>query len=95
MAISMEKIRFRRAIEINANASGILKLPCVISACKRFDDKCEGGYSIVYCLFGDTITDLFKWGEQILGNYGDWICEDYNGKWHLLSSEEYENNKLW
>jgi len=74
--------KFREAIQVGRNASAILQLSCVMGCHK--DDKDE----LVYILF-----DWDECGKYKEARMGDWLCEDHNGVWHVLSNEEYEKQK--
>lgn len=81
-------MRYKQAIQIGDNVTDIMKLPCVISAHKN----AVGHESFIYYkLFGDTITSMFAWGETITAYSGDWLCEDYDGRWYLLNDHEYKD----
>ena len=76
-------MRFKQAIQIGSHIDDIFKLPCVFSALKA-------SKGIVYTLFGDTIAEMYNVGDKIIAYQGDWLCEDYEGHWHLLSDDEYK-----
>lgn len=81
-------MKFKQAIKIPDYISqGIFNLPCVISARK------DRLYGLIYTLAGDTKTTLFRWGDIIYAKPTDWLCEDYGGRWHLLTNEEYGKTK--
>ena len=83
----MNKDDFRQAIRIGRNITVIFNLPCVFSCHK--DDE------------GNPVFLLNDWDDN--GNYieariGDWLCEDHEGKWVVLSNDvykklEHEGNK--
>lgn len=69
-------MRYIQLIQIGDNVTDILKLPCVTAVFKENDKR------------------GFEWLEYNLTNgevaeKGDWLCEDCNGGWHVLSDEEY------
>lgn len=71
-------MRYKQAIRISDNVTDIMKVPCVTGV-RKCDDK-HG----------------FEWQEYDLtdgsiAERGDWLCEDYIGKWNVLSNEEYIN----
>lgn len=72
--------RFRQAIHIGSRVTDtVFRLSCIYSVHKEAD----GG--ICYL--------LYDWDEQ--GQYvelrpGQWLCEDSDGRWHVLSDEEYK-----
>lgn len=71
-------MKFIRSIQISDNVTDIMRLPC-ISGCKKLDDK-----------------NGFEWLEyqtrgcnSEIAEKGDWLCQDPNGDWHVLSDEEH------
>ena len=74
-------MRIKQAIQIGNHIDDIFKLPCVFSVWKS-------SKGIEY-LFGDTKAERHKLGEFIVASKGDWLCEDYECHWHLLSDDEY------
>lgn len=65
---------YRQSIQIGRNANGILALPCVDGVRKTSPGK------LVYQV--NT-----KHGTNTSAKEGDWICEDYNGDWHVVSDD--------
>ena len=60
----------------------IMKLPCVFSCHKERDDS--------LCFL------LYDWDEN--GHYvevrpGDKLCEDHDGKWHVIKNDEKKQKK--
>lgn len=89
MMIIGSNMKFRQAIQIPDHIThGVFNLPCVVSA------KKDRLYGFIYILLGDTQTDLFRWVDTIYAKPSDWLCEDNDGRWHLLSDEEYEKLNL-
>lgn len=84
-------VRFKQALQINDNVTAIMRLPCVIGCRKEFWS--DSDICLRFELFGDTQSTKFRWGESIYAYHGDWLCESYDGVWHLLSNEEYEKQK--
>lgn len=81
-------MRFKQAIHIEGNSLGdLFQIPCVFGI--RKDGK--GGF--VIHLFGDTYNGHVQWGEYNIADIGDWLCEDYEGRWHCLKDEEYKNEQ--
>lgn len=76
----MEK-RYIKAIQISRRVTDtIFNLPCIYSVHKEADDT--------PCYL------LFDWDEQ--GNYKqarptDWLCLDQQGRWNVLTEQEYES----
>ena len=71
--------RYRQRIHVGRHATDIMRLACVFSVHKQGDGT--------YCYL------LYDW--DCFGNYteaheGDWLCEDYAGKWHVEQSEHSE-----
>ena len=71
--------RFRQAIHIGRNITDIMALPCV-TACLKKNDKQDFEW-MEYIINGD---------EEQRANEGDWLCEDYDGRWHLLTDDDYQ-----
>ena len=80
-------MKIKQAIQIGDNVTGIMRLPCVLGAMKMTYNPAV----IYYILFGDVITKCVQWGETVKAYNGDWLCEDYDGRWHLLSDKEYKS----
>ena len=74
---------FKQTIRIGRGIEGIFRLPCVAAVRKD--------------IFGAAFFDLYGFimhdGKNAVARQGDWICEDYKGKWWLLTNEEYEQLK--
>ena len=77
-------MEYRQCIQIGANVSDVMKLPCVFS-CHKMED---GGLEYL----------LYDWddnGQYVKAHYGDWLCEGSDGKWYKLTDKEYgEANAL-
>ena len=71
--------KFKQRIQIGNNVTDMMKLPCVFSCHKDRDDE------LVYLLY-----DWDANGNYLEARKGDWLCEDYDGRWHLLTDEEYQ-----
>lgn len=72
--------KFKQAIHLEGRCiNDVFKLPCVYSCHK----EAEGG--LCYLLY-DWDDD----GNYIEARIGDWLCEDEEGKWHVMSNEEYK-----
>ena len=80
-------MRYKQAIQIGDNVTDIMKLPCVLGAMKKSYNPAV----IYYILFGDIITKRVQWGEAVTAYTGDWLCEDYDGRWHLRNDKEYKD----
>lgn len=73
----------KQTIKVTANATYMLKLPCVYSCHKENDE-------LVYLLY-----DWDDNGQYVKAHIGDWLGEDEEGKWHLLAKparEQKENH---
>ena len=75
----MEK-GFKQAIRIGRNIEGIFNLPCV--------------WTIRKDVFGVAFFELYGFlmqdGKSRIAREGDWLCEDYKGRWTLFTNEDYE-----
>ena len=76
-------MNFKQAIKIGRGIEDVFRLPCVAAIRKD--------------IFGAAFYDLYGFimhdGRSVSAREGDWICEDNEGKWHLLTNEEYEQLK--
>ena len=74
---------FKQAIRISKGMRSIFNLPCVAAIRKG--------------IFGEAFFDLYGFimhnGKNAVAKEGDWLCENYNERWHLLTNEEYEQLK--
>lgn len=74
-------MEFRQAIRIGHSIEGIFKLPCIAAIRKD--------------IFGEAFYELYGFlmhdNNGAVAREGDWVCEDYDGKWHLITNEEYES----
>jgi len=80
-------MRYKQAIQIGDNVTDIMKLPCVMECHKR--DIFRGGHRIEFYYVLDS-RRMKAPGWQF-GHEGDWLCEDYDGRWHLLTDKEYKD----
>ena len=71
-------VKFRQRIEIGTNVTGIMRLPCVFSCYK------EGG-GVVYIL-----QEWDSDGNRLEARQGDWLCEDYDGRWTVQKGNSDE-----
>lgn len=82
-------MKFKQAIQIGDNVTDIMKLRCVSYVSKN-PAIIKGRY--YYYLYPGFMWD---YKEDLSHNYiartGDWLCEDYNGDWHILNNKEYIN----
>ena len=66
-------MKYRQMIEIGTHIQGIFSLPCVESV--RKDEKGNPFYEVY--------AQNAKWAVA-----GQWLAEDYEGVWHVLSAAE-------
>lgn len=90
-------MKFKQAIQIGDNATDILKLPCVAGVWKKvYQARIEGGgieathVILEYHLYGDISSGSGNVGGPIIAINGAWLCEDYNGHWHVMTDNEYK-----
>ena len=81
--------KYRQCIQIGNDVTGIMKLPCV-SDC--FKNGSILRYHVLYNMLPKDI-DYADYDDFAVANVGDWLCEDYNGKWYVLTNEEYEKER--
>lgn len=82
-------MRYRQSVHIDGNSlDDLFRLPCVYGI--RKDSKAD----FVIHLFGDTHNGNVKWGDCDTAEIGDWLCEDYEGRWHCLKDEEYKKTAI-
>jgi len=63
---------YKRAIQIGRNMQDIFRLPCVVGIHKMNDEP-------LY---------LLNRGYDRVARVGDWLCEDYEGMWHLVHDKQ-------
>ena len=76
-------MKIRQAIQIGDNVTDVMKLPCVV-ACIKQDDK-QGYRWLMYRIM------VGAGGRAEYGEKGDWICQGYNGRWCVMTDDEYKN----
>ena len=67
----------------------VFDLPCVYSVHK--EPVKDSGSRLCYLLY-----DWDEQGQNLRAYPTDWLCEDYDGRWHLLTDKDYQatiNNK--
>ena len=72
---------YKIRIQVCRNATDILNLPCVMGCHKDENDD------LVYILY-----DWDECGQYVEARKGDWLCEDYDGRWHVLSESELQKH---
>lgn len=83
---------FRQAIQIDNNITFIMSLPCVIGCMKQ--SAVGEPLNVNYLLTGDTICKHLPWGAICKARKGEWLCEDEQGFWHLLTDEEHRKEAM-
>lgn len=87
----MRKVKFKQAVQIGDNVTDIMKLRCISYVSKN--PQPPKGYEITYYyylypgLMWDYREDL---SHKHVALKGDWLCEDYDGRWHILKDYEYQ-----
>ena len=77
----MIDMKFKQCIQIGRTIEGIFRLPCIASIRK----------DIFGAAFFDTYGFVMHDGKSVSAREGDWLCVDYNNRWHLLTNEEYKS----
>ena len=80
---------FRQAIQIDNNITFIMSLPCVIGCMKQ--SAVGEPLDVYYLLTGDT---YIPWGATCRARKGEWLCEDEQGFWHLMTDGEHRLETL-
>ncbi len=81
-------MKFKQSIKIGNNVTDVMKVSCVHSCCKYVysDDSVRFLYSLFPLMM--AVDSKFK-----VANVGDWLCQDEDNLWHLLTADEYERNQ--
>lgn len=85
----MKKRNYKSAIQVGWNIQDIFKLGCVAAIQKSALDN-------FVVIVNNALEDWFdkngvKYTEDVLVAYiGDWICEREDGKYDVLTDEEYK-----
>ena len=69
------KSEYRQAIQIGQHIADILSLPCV-EAVRKVNTK--NGQAYIFEVHTEDEPTYFA-------SQGEWICEDYEGLWHVIS----------
>lgn len=80
----MDRLRIVQSIKVGKNVSDIMKLDCVRS-CRKIvvsDDVLYG-----YRLYPLSMAHPAPYVEAVTG---DWLCQQADGKWDILSENEYK-----
>ena len=78
----MEK--FKLCVRIGDDVTSIMKLRCVSFVGKNTFFP-EYAYHLYPGLMHDYKEDL---SHRHIARKGEWLCEDYDGHWHILSDEQ-------
>ena len=71
---------YRKAVQIDNCVTDIINMPCVESVRKSSDGKLL--YSVNTGTPEETSTEIAQ--------KGDWLCEDYDGNWHVEKNREQQ-----
>lgn len=88
----MTKFIFELAVQVTADMGAMFKLPCIYCLFKAPHE--EGG--VVY----NAETEMLHPYQESLtrkGGYakvGDWLCRDKDGKWLVLTDEEFATEEF-
>lgn len=81
-------MKFKQAIQIGDNVTDIMKLRCVSYVSKN-PAIIKGRY--YYYLYPGLMWDYKEdRSHNYIAHTGDWLCEDYDGWWHILKDYEYQ-----
>ena len=78
----MGGLNYKRCIQIGNDIASIIKLPCV-RGCEK--DLTSG--VLLYKFYSYTMIDPSPYYEA---EKGDWLCEDQNGRWDIMSDKVYK-----
>ena len=71
---------YRKAVQIGNCVTDIINMPCVDSVRKSFEGK----------LFYSVNTGTPEGTSTEIAQKGDWLCEDYDGNWHVEKNREQQ-----
>ena len=71
--------KVKQVIRIGRHVTDIMRLDCVYSCHKEADGR------LCYLLY-----DLDSNGKSIKAHEGQWLCEDYDGKWTVTDEPPME-----
>lgn len=80
----------KRAIQVGRNLSDIFNLPCVYQIVKSED---TGGIEVWIYLRYLRHEEEKRREYSFIAHIGDWLCEDDDGLWRVLSDDEYEQQE--
>lgn len=85
----MKEIKFKRVIQIGDNVTDIIKLKCVNYVSKQL--PFEFTHSFCYHLYAGLMHDYREdLSHRCVAFKGDWLCEDEEGHWYIISNKEYQ-----
>lgn len=79
----MDRLNFVQSIKVGNNASDIMMLDCVMSCRKMVVSR---DVLFAYKLYPLTMAHPAPFIEAVTG---DWLCQQADGKWDILSDYEY------
>ena len=84
----MEEVKFKQAIKVGDNITDIMKVSCVCSCIKYVfsDNKVKYAFTVFPLMM--VLGSKYK-----IAQTGDWLCQDEDNLWHILTEEEYERNQ--
>lgn len=77
---------FKQAIQVDNNITDIMRLPCVYGCYKI----ARLGREPMLAYLLNPECDVIGQGPATMGN---WLCEDYEGRWHLMTDYSYQRTK--
>jgi len=81
-------MKYKQAIRVNGSVDDIMKLPCVRSCTKVYSST---GMYYKFGFYPLSMVHSHPYNQAV---QGDWICQNQNGKWDVLSNEEYRRNEV-
>lgn len=85
----MKKIKFKQMVQIGDNVTDIIKLKCVNYVSKLL--PFEFTHSYIYHLYAGLMHDYCEdLSHKQIAFKGDWLCEDEEGHWYIISNKEYQ-----
>lgn len=83
-------IKFKQAIRVGNNIEHIFNLPCVCQINKINNSK---EIEVWIYLSYKRVEIERRRKYDFIANVGDWLCEDEDGKWLVLTNWEYEKHR--
>lgn len=75
----------KKAIQIGDNVTDVIRLPCVVACIKKDDQQ---GFEWLEYRVKCGVSGRAQYAEK-----GDWLVEDTNGYWHIMTDDEYKKRK--